>query len=81
GQLGFIPPDLPLDAIEISNHMTVDESKSKIQGIDRMPVIKSSDAHSPESIGRSYTNFLIDIPTFNEIRLALKGENGRNVEA
>lgn len=81
GQLGFIPPDLPLDAIEISHPMTVDEAKSKIHGIDRLQVIKSSDAHSPESIGRSYTNFFIDIPTFNEIRLAIKGENGRYVEA
>ena len=81
GQLGFIPPDLPLDAIEISSQMTTDEAKGKIQGIEKLPIIKSSDAHSPESIGRSYTKFLMIAPTFKELSLAIKGRDGRKVSA
>jgi len=81
GQLGFIPPDLPLDAIEISSQMTADEAKRKIQGIDMLPLIKSSDAHSPENIGRSYTLFLLGAPTFRELSLAIKGMDGRKIVA
>jgi PHP family Zn ribbon phosphoesterase len=81
GQLGFIPPDLPLDAIEISSQMTADEAKKKIQGIDMLPIITSSDAHSPENIGISYTEFWMAAPTFKELNLATKGRNGREVVA
>jgi len=71
----------PLDAIEISSQMTTDEAKGKIQGIEKLPIIKSSDAHSPESIGRSYTIFLMIAPTFKELSLAIKGRDGRKVSA
>lgn len=81
GQLGFIPPDLPLDAIEISYQMTADEAKKKIKGIDKLPVLKSSDAHSPEDIGRSYTEFLMAAPSFEELNLAIQGKGGRKVQA
>jgi PHP family Zn ribbon phosphoesterase len=81
GQLGFIPPDLPLDAVEISPQMTADEAKSKLHGIDKYPIIKSSDAHNPEDIGKSITEFIMLAPTFEELRLAIKGVDGRKVRA
>jgi len=81
GQLGFIPPDLPLDAVEISSQMTADEAKSNLQGIDKLPIIKSSDAHSPQDIGKSVTEFIMLAPTFEELRLAIKGVDGRKVNA
>lgn len=80
GQLGFIPPDLPLDAIEISSKMTIDEAKTRIPGISQLSIIQSSDAHSPENIGKSYSNLRIKAPTFDELCLAIKGEKGRKVE-
>lgn len=80
GQLGFIPPDLALDAIEISYKMTIKEAKKTIYGAEQFPIITSSDAHTPETIGRAHTSFLLDGPTFKEIRLAIKNENGRKVE-
>jgi len=79
GQLGFIPPDLPLDAIEISYHMTLEKAKQTLQGIDRFPMIQSSDAHTPENIGRCFTEFQMAAQTFEELRLAIQGRNGRKV--
>lgn len=46
-----------------------------------MPLISSSDAHSPARIAREYTAFLLAEPTFTEIALALAGLEGRGVAA
>ncbi len=68
-QLGFIPEDLYIDAVEVTG---------KIQGL-LYPAIRNSDAHMPEQIGRRYTTFLLDSPSFSEIAMALKGESGRAI--
>jgi len=80
GQLGFIPPDLPLDALEISYRTTVDEAKKMIQGMEHLPIIRSSDAHSPDQIGRSYTQLVMEAPTYTELRRAVKRLDGRKIE-
>jgi PHP family Zn ribbon phosphoesterase len=68
-QLGFIPEELYIDAVEVTG---------KIQGL-LYPSIRNSDAHVPEQIGRRYTTYLLDSPSFSEIALALKGESGRAI--
>ena len=76
GQLGFIPPGLPLDAVEVSpraSHQEWDREWSDF------PVITSSDAHCLEDIGRSTTAFLAREATLEEIGKALKQEQGRKV--
>ncbi|MCP4107566.1 MAG: PHP domain-containing protein [Desulfobacteraceae bacterium] len=78
-QLGFIPPDLPLDGIEVSWRMSPGEAREKIPGIGNLPCITSSDAHFPEDIGKSHTVFIIKAPVLDEIRLALQGKHGREV--
>lgn len=79
GVLGFIPPRLPVTALEISRA----ENKEKIKGSLGLPtrftLITSSDAHYLEDIGRSATCFYIKEATLSEIRLALAGERGRKV--
>ena len=77
GQLGFIPENLELDALEISPHMAYAEAKKKFK--DHYPIISSSDAHYPDDIGKVYTSFLLEDGSVAEIKKALKNEDGRKL--
>lgn len=79
-QLGFIPPDLELDAVEISAHIQRDEALRRFPDVARFPIITASDAHFLDDIGTATTNFLLEKPTIDEIRMALKNRDGRKVE-
>ena len=76
GQLGFVPPGLDLDALEVSFRASHEEWHTERQDF---PVITSSDAHRLDDIGRSSTSFLGSQASFEEIGLALKQEQGRKV--
>lgn len=80
-QLGFIPPGLGLDAVEVSPRMTETEARTAFGPFDGLPVVSFSDAHKPEEIGAATTGFLVEGPTLAEVRLALAGEAGRKVLA
>jgi PHP family Zn ribbon phosphoesterase len=77
GQLGFIPENLELDALEISPNMTFAEAKKKFK--NSYPITCSSDAHYPDDIGRGFTSFLLEEGTISEIKKALKNEDGRKL--
>jgi predicted metal-dependent phosphoesterase TrpH len=77
GQLGFVPDNMGLDAMEISPAMTLEEAKKKYP-FD-YPITTSSDAHYPDDIGKSYTTFLLREVTVDEIKKALKNEDGRKL--
>jgi len=77
GQLGFIPEDLELDALEISPHMSF-EKAIKTYPYD-YPITCSSDAHYPDDIGKGYTSFLLEEGSLAEIKKALKNEEGRKL--
>jgi len=77
GQLGFIPPQLALDAVEISQRMTVAEAADRFPDCRKYPVITGSDAHGPEDIGKRFTCFTIEDGTVAEIKKALAGRDGR----
>lgn len=79
-QLGFIPPDLPLDGVEISWRMEPSEAMKQMPDIKRFPFIVSSDAHFPDDIGKAITKFFISEPTIDEISQALMGKNERRIE-
>ena len=68
-QLGFVPDDLCVDAIE-----TVGTMNDLLY-----PVIANSDAHIPVHIGRRYTTYMLDHPSFEELAMALRGEQGRHI--
>ena len=80
GQLGFIPADLALDGLEVSYRVPLNEVRKKIPGVMNFPCISSSDAHFTDDIGKVKTVFALAAPTFEEIRLALKGKHGRRIE-
>ena len=69
GQLGFIPDDLYIDAVEVVGKI----------GDLLYPAIRNSDAHLPEHIGRRYTEYMLEAPSFRELAMALRGEGGRHI--
>ena len=77
GQLGFIPDNLELDALEISPNTSFNEARKKYA--DHFPITCSSDAHYPDDIGKSFTSFLLEDSTLAEIKKALKNEEGRRL--
>jgi hypothetical protein len=79
GQLGFIPEDLPLDAVEISSRTGISRALEQFPGIEKFPLITSSDSHLLEDIGGVSSSFLLEAPCIDEIRLAFKKEKGRMV--
>lgn len=78
-QLGFIPPGLGLDAVEVSPRLSPEEARRQFGLSDRLPVVRFSDAHKPEEIGAASTDLLVQDPGLDEIRRALTGEDGRRV--
>ena len=76
-QLGFVPPGLPLDAVEVSPRLSVAEALRAFGPFDPLPVVRFSDAHKPEEIGAATTDFLVASPCLAELRLALAGADGR----
>lgn len=78
-QLGFIPPDMPLDSVEVSYGISPRQARKEIPGISNLPCVTSSDAHFLNDIGRAWTEIVIAEPAFEEIGLALQGSRGRRV--
>jgi len=77
GQLGFIPDNLELDALEISPRITFEEAERRYA--NSYPITCSSDAHYPEDIGKGFTSFWLRDGTLTEIRKAIKNEDGRKL--
>jgi len=78
-QLGFIPPDLALDALEVSSLMSFARARRVFVSDDSLPLVRFSDAHRPEEIGRAWTDFRLAAKTWDELRRAIKGSGGRKV--
>lgn len=78
-QLGFVPPDLPVDALELSKHITIEKFRMENPYLKNYAFIRSSDAHLPEDIGNVFTIMECQTRSFEEIKLALAGKNGRGI--
>jgi PHP family Zn ribbon phosphoesterase len=79
GQLGFIPPEIVFDALEISPHISISQALQTFSGYRHVPWVTSSDAHSLQDIGKRTTGLLLYHSTFEELRLALKRVGDRGV--
>ncbi len=79
-QLGFIPPDLKCDALEISKHSNVEQVVQQFSHVKEYSFIRSSDAHYIKDIGSGYTNFYLKERSFDEIKMALAKTEGRYSE-
>ncbi|MGD2096508.1 MAG: PHP domain-containing protein [Desulfobacterales bacterium] len=79
GQLGFIPEDLQLDAVEVSYRVPLKKARIQIPGIGSYPCVTASDAHFLHDIGKVWTEFFLAAPSFEELALALTGKEGRHI--
>lgn len=76
-QLGFVPGDLKVDALELSRQVTAEKFISQYPYLSSRQFIRSSDAHFLKNIGEVFTDFHLEEASFQEIEMALMGVVGR----
>jgi predicted metal-dependent phosphoesterase TrpH len=76
--LGFVPTGLPIEALEISRRVAPEEAQQRFPQISGYRLVQNGDAHGLDEIwaGMALT---LEAPTVAEIRMALRGEQGRRV--
>lgn len=79
GQLGFIPEGMALDGLEISPRTSQEEARRRFHSYRRFSFVRFSDAHYLEDIGKSFTHFLLEKATSDEVKMALHHQEGRRV--
>jgi 3',5'-nucleoside bisphosphate phosphatase len=79
GHLGFIPPSLHFDALELCSPMTREAAAVRFPSAASFVLIRNSDAHRLEEIGAGACTYLMEAPVFGELRKALAGADGRTV--
>ena len=78
-QLGFVPPGIRADALEVSKHTTSREMLQRYPYLEGYAFISSSDAHFPDQLGERVTIFRMEGASFGEIKRALQGQDNRKV--
>lgn len=76
-QLGVFPPELKVDAMQISKLADETTIREKYKINRDITIVKFSDAHFPDDLGLTFTNFEMEEASFVEIRKALKRDEGR----
>lgn len=71
-QLGFLPPDLRVDALELSRHITTDAFLKSNKYLSRYFFLHDSDAHLIQDVGTTFTALEMDTVDFNGLKQALK---------
>ncbi|MDR0667574.1 MAG: PHP domain-containing protein [Prevotellaceae bacterium] len=71
-QLGFVPPDLPFDALELAPPAPGRPPQTPLPAQPPGALIWSSDAHCPDEIGRASTELRMKEPSFKELKYALQ---------
>jgi len=79
GQLGFVPGELRLNALELSRNTTLWQARRRFPEYAGYAFVRSSDAHSAKDIGQVWTSLLLCEPSAREIKMAFRGEDGRRV--
>lgn len=74
--LGFVPPELEIEALEISRHISLENAYREYPHIQRYPLIQSGDVHFLDDF-LGINQFLLQEPTVSEIKMAFKRINGR----
>lgn len=77
-QLGMIPLDAGFDALEVFGPV---EGRARVEEFTQygLPVLCSSDSHFLADIGQRHSTLRLEAASFDELRLALRGTEGRGV--
>jgi PHP family Zn ribbon phosphoesterase len=78
-QLGILPADLEMDGVEISRWTDPKTIRRKHPELAGYQLLKNSDAHVPDDIGRCTSQLHMKECSFTEFGMALRGESGRKV--
>jgi hypothetical protein len=78
-QLGFIPPGLRFDALELSRYIVQEEAMDRFAPYADCTFIRNSDAHFLDDVGNNTCEYLLETPTFAEMMKALRKKEGRMV--
>lgn len=75
--LGFIPPELKPDALEISRHLNPEQAVKQFPDLTKYPIIQSGDVHRlSDFLAPIY--FQLENASFSEIKAALCFQSGRS---
>jgi PHP family Zn ribbon phosphoesterase len=78
--LGPIPIDYPADAFELSWRIDSNKASKWRETYPGRTFIRSSDSHILDTISRANcTKMMLEAPTFDEVRKAIRGEDGRRI--
>lgn len=77
GQLGFVDPAIPFDAMEISFVSGSVGARKRYPELAHYPFIESSDAHRIGEIGQRCTGIYMEEATIPELKMAFAGRQGR----
>ncbi|WP_421379387.1 endonuclease Q family protein [Bacillus salacetis] len=69
-----------IDAVELGLSSNTDMA-NKIPELHGYPFLTNSDAHSLPKIAREYTSVQMEAPSFKELEMALKNQEGRKIAA
>jgi PHP family Zn ribbon phosphoesterase len=76
--LGFVPPNLPVDALELTRHTDPADAREKYPQLRDYALVQNGDVHHlDEFLGANI--FSVTSPTISELRLALRNEGGRSL--
>ncbi|NPV77689.1 MAG: PHP domain-containing protein [Anaerolineae bacterium] len=76
--LGLVPEDIPILALEISRHTTPDRAVVEFPQIRGYPLIQNGDVHGlDEFLGSN--EYQMEQPTIAELRLAIEGKENRSM--
>ncbi|MEN6572030.1 MAG: histidinol-phosphatase [Anaerolineaceae bacterium] len=77
--LGFVPNDIPLEVLEVSRNLQMADAIKTYPQLTGFPLIRSGDAHRlDELLGAN--EFILESPTINEIRMAIRNIEGRSLK-
>lgn len=78
--LGPPPADYPADAFELSRRLNSIDAGEWRERYPGRAFVRSSDSHLLEGIARANcTKMMLEEPSFEEIKKAIKGEDGRRI--
>jgi len=78
-QLGFVDPETPFDALEISAATSLKQARLQYPELAGYAFVTSSDAHVIGDIGRGTTTMILQEATIHELRLAFANRDGRHI--